>query len=616
MTMDVQNYEYYEARAKGVALEYITSDDNNADILARLRDNNDPEFKVLSVTTNVAYEYDFDVSEGNHLGWLGYFVGKSNQLETLNIEQTVPENINLNAFLEGLGRNRSIQDLTISINLGESFQSLIPFVKNNARLRHLTFTDFDIGLQCARNIAMLLSQQCSLKCLGFEDTPFSSKGLKQITAALRSQSQIEELYVYDNCVGRNGYEALRNGLEGCLSLRKLEFIPGGPGNIDAEPIDDERFVALTQGLKHCHNLTSFCLSGNLTVAEEGLRSLSALLQSDNCRLEVLALGQVNIDDGGMAVLSTGLSSLTSLKRLNVWGMSIGDHGLQDLVRSLVNCNLEELSLSKSMLAESFSGLRALGTLCRRKTNIRSLCLIDTSLTDAGLQSFVEGMANCCRLEELYLSNNDSITANGLTSLSSLLRAEHCSLRALVLNGVHLDDEGAAALAHGLVGNKSLTALEFSSSSFTARGWSAFSRLLCDTSSMSNTYLSNHTLQRVGDYGLDIPEDVAQYLKWNKSLKHAAALCKILRSHPDVDITPLFQFNLKCLPLVVEWLEKTKSYCEEVNESSEAFQCRQISTVYKFIRGMPLLAACGYRSQTKGVQLQSSLKKREFFHLTL
>ena len=116
--------------------------------------------------------------------------------------------------------------------------------------------------------------------------------------------------------------------------------------------------------------------------------------------------------------------------------------------------------------------------------------------------------------------------------------------------------------------------------------------------------------------MDIPEDVVQYLKWNKSLKHAAALCKILRSHPYVDVTPLFQFNLKCLPLVVEWLEKAKSYCEEVNESSEAFQRRQISTVYKFIRGMPLLAAGGYRSQTKGVQLQSNSKKRKFFDLTL
>ena len=135
---------------------------------------------------------------------------------------------------------------------------------------------------------------------------------------------------------------------------------------------------------------------------------------------------MNIDNDGMAMLTTGLASLPSLKKLQLRGMSIGDQGLQSLVRGLVNCNHEEFDISGSMLMESVSGLRSLGTLVRRTSNMRSLSLCD-GLTDEGLQSFVEGMANFCNLIELRLSRNHLITANGLESLSSLFRAEHCSL---------------------------------------------------------------------------------------------------------------------------------------------------------------------------------------------
>ena len=65
-----------------------------------------------------------------------------------------------------------------------------------------------------------------------------------------------------------------------------------------------------------------------------------------------------------------------------------------------------------------------------------------------------------------------------------------------------------------------------------------------------------------------PSDIEEYLKLNKLLKKDAAICKILNSHPDIDITPLFQFNLMCLPLVVEWLEKAKQYLDNVSHSTE------------------------------------------------
>ena len=106
--MDVQGCEYYEARAKDVNLEDISSSEQNAAILERLRDN-DPTFTIISIDDEHRDGGDFVVREGDNLGWLGYFVGRSNQVKELYIF-SFPDNLKIDAFLRGLGHNRSIQN--------------------------------------------------------------------------------------------------------------------------------------------------------------------------------------------------------------------------------------------------------------------------------------------------------------------------------------------------------------------------------------------------------------------------------------------------------------------------------------------------------------------------
>eukprot|EP00985_Skeletonema_marinoi_P024796 scaffold17578_cov73-Skeletonema_marinoi.AAC.2 len=105
----------------------------------------------------------------------------------------------------------------------------------------------------------------------------------------------------------------------------------------------------------------------------------------------------------------------------------------------------------------------------------------------------------------------------------------------------------------------------------------------------------------------MPSDIVEYLTLNRVSQKNAALRKILDSHPDIDVEPLFQWKLKCLPLVVRWLENARSYLGNVNESTEVFQCRQLSAVYKFVRGMPQLAVDGYRGE-KMKDVQSSRRR--------
>ncbi|KAK1732245.1 leucine-rich repeat protein [Skeletonema marinoi] len=422
--MDVQDCKYYEARAKDVNLEDITSSEQNAAILARLRDN-DLTFTAISIEDGPQVESDFVVREGDSMGWLGYFVGRSKQVETLSI-YSFPDSLNIDAFLRGLGHNRSIQSLHINIDLGENFQSLVPLLENDSNLSRLTFDNF-IGLQCAHNIALMLGQQSTLKYLNFEETNLMDEMLVEIVAALSSQPQLEELDLGYNNIGRDGCVALGNVLQGLKNPNLTNL------HLENNAIDDEGLHALVSGLKNCHNLTSFHLHGNQLITEAGLRSLSALFQSDSCRLEHLDLDELNIDDDGVSILAAGLVSLSTLKRLHISDNSIGDEGLQALlVGGLASLNLEELHLSRNSFSPS--GLRSLRNWVQSATRLNALSVCNNNINDEGLHCLVEGITNCCSLKTLGLSYNRLITSAGLRSLAPFFQSDNCCMKELSLWG--------------------------------------------------------------------------------------------------------------------------------------------------------------------------------------
>eukprot|EP00984_Skeletonema_dohrnii_P024060 scaffold13178_cov84-Skeletonema_dohrnii-CCMP3373.AAC.2 len=322
-------------------------------------------------------------------------------------------------------------------------------------------------------------------------------------------------------------------------------------------------------------------------------ALGTVLRSGTMKLKELRL-YGNIGDIGVASLGNGFSRIAPfLKTLDLRCNSIGNDGLMTLVRALANCpGLEILYLSENDFSLAALELGSLSDWLQRKhTNLKELDLFECGINDDGLQAFAEGGANHC--EELRLSYNDSITATGLRHLSHVLLSESCRLQRLYLNGMDIGDEGAEALAVGLAGNQSLRRLHFFNAdtdvAMTPIGWSAFSTVLCDTSSINNTYLSNHTIELCWDDGYeDVDED--EYIDESRALVYArlneqhpqhAAKCKILMSHPHLDMKPFFSWKMKLLPLVVDWFKRAKpctaltiSGRRVLEESDEAFQSRR------------------------------------------
>eukprot|EP00577_Skeletonema_sp_RCC1716_P016094 CAMPEP_0113431064 /NCGR_PEP_ID=MMETSP0013_2-20120614/33370_1 /TAXON_ID=2843 ORGANISM="Skeletonema costatum, Strain 1716" /NCGR_SAMPLE_ID=MMETSP0013_2 /ASSEMBLY_ACC=CAM_ASM_000158 /LENGTH=537 /DNA_ID=CAMNT_0000320001 /DNA_START=16 /DNA_END=1631 /DNA_ORIENTATION=+ /assembly_acc=CAM_ASM_000158 len=389
------------------------------------------------------------------------------------------------------------------------------------------------------------------------------------------------------------YTTEKGGNNKCLPLWKVS------------PADDNVSEAIVRALGSLPRLEELYYGSN-TLGPNGFSALRTLLESGVLKLKKLWLYNNNIGDDGVAALASGLRSIgPSLKVLDLISNSIGNEGLSALA-ALANCtSLEELDLSSNDFSMATAGLGSLSDWLQAAVwNLNALSLRSCGIDDEGLQSLANGATNYCK--DLDLSGNNSITVLGLRRLSTSLQSDSCRLENLDLGWMDIGDDGAEVLARGLIGNKVLIRMhlcgegegegEDDDIAITPAGWSAFSPVLCDTSSVNNTYLSNHTIQELWhcdafDF-IDIDEDIVQYLRLNKAHPQYAARCKILMNHAHLDMTPLLQWELKCLPLAVGWFERA-TICTTLsihNSNPDRIEGsipeQDIDSTDEFVRGVP------------------------------
>ena len=400
-----RNADYYEAHSPTVNLENVTSSDENAIILQKLRDN-DPNLTCLWIEQDIDDDVscEFVVREGDDLGWLGYFLGGSTTLTELHIYYLPQEKWRIIAFIRELVSNRSIQKLAVSTNLGDGFHSLGTLLKSDT-LVTLEFNsygqNFDIiELQCARDIALMLghpNQRNHLTSLVFEEIHISGEAMAEIAAALSAHPQLEMLDLYWDTPpgGRQGSVALGRLLGGWKKPALKELI------LWNDVFDGEGLHELVAGMRNCRNLNKLSLAWN-SITANGCRSLSTL-QFDNCCLEHLRLNIYNVDGYCAAALATGLVNLCSLKSLSLSCSSFHD-GLSALAPAIASLRLlETLSFAHNSIGND--GVRA---IAGELVNLHFLDVLDlsySSIGNEGAGALVAGLTGLRSLKKLDLSGN-------------------------------------------------------------------------------------------------------------------------------------------------------------------------------------------------------------------
>ena len=141
-----------DAQADSINVEDIASNENNRIVLCRIKrnsldDENNQELYIQSLHDDDG-EYCVDyVPEGAYdMGWLGYFIGKNEQLKELYFRNfTPPSGASiaevLEPFFSGVVNNKSITRLDFgSMDLldGRVFSMMCPFFENCLSLTDLT----------------------------------------------------------------------------------------------------------------------------------------------------------------------------------------------------------------------------------------------------------------------------------------------------------------------------------------------------------------------------------------------------------------------------------------------------------------------------------------------
>ncbi len=666
--------EYHQLAAT-VKLKGITSSASNRALLHRIK-NNDPSLKHLNITCPMNMDpdqgpndYEFVIREEDHLGWLGYFIGENVTVTTFCIDHLPTDVEQVQELFKGFERNETIRCVDIYV-VNEGFTAIkMPHVKKIAldcqldgddarhfasglrRCKSLQIyfgiltanilavlstlplietivplvnengdNNFDWGRDAASALEQLLRNAKKLHHLDLGDMNLGNEAIEGLAAGLVHTNSLGICHLYGSNIGDEGIKVLAASLAINRSVKTLEL---GRNNIG-----DEGLKILASSLAHNRRLRVLDISGN-NIGDEGLEALAKSL-SNNLKLRELCLRSNNIGDSGLLALAASLGENRSLRKLSISeNTAITEIGLTAVSRALHSrkCKLEDLCLNNigdnggNILASALSINKSLVSL--------SLSAFGggVSISDDGLKALAAGLSRNSTLRSLYLPGNRAITSTGLDHLKQYFEAPFCALETLSISGINFGDGCAFAIANALTRNKSLKELycfnhaDSTATGITAVGWEAFSMLLCDPSSANNIYLSNHKLQTISYDWTLWRANITPWLNVNKvsQSQSMAAKFKILKCFPDLNMVPLFQWNLKFLPLVKSWF-KAITICPNMASSDEewgklahSIRRRELSAIYKFVRGMPSLTVGEYKHYLMRQLERIRLRKIELQH---
>ena len=294
----------------------------------------------------------------------------------------------------------------------------------------------------------------------------------------------------------------------------------------------------------------------------------------------------------------GLKRNSSIRDLELY---CNDTDIVDVmaIRDILNAyqennNLTQLTFIHARLQTG--GVSLIVNTLRRCTNLKQLKLPNCDISNEQLLPIIEAVRQHSSLEELNLRVN-RIGNAGCEAFATLLDDLDCNLHTIHLGINGIGNEGATSLANALVRNNSLRKLNLLQD-FGSSVQNVFSRVLCNTTSISDIYSSNHTLEELKLSPQSLGKQLASLLRLNKGRnKSHVAVRKILKYHPNIDMEPFFEWNmegegernLKALPYVIAWFERAvEAIAEDEEEESYNIERRRLDSINQFATSMPLL----------------------------
>ena len=291
-------------------------------------------------------------------------------------------------------------------------------------------------------------------------------------------------------------------------------------NLSSNNVDDAILATLS-----AFTLTSFNLCRN-NCTPSGWQSFFNTLQRKRIDwLRELSITYNHIGNEGITALA---SLLKRLKLLEMYNLSY--------VYVRTGDSVIEQGITSQDWVSFFNALQGVNL------DLAKLNLGNNSINDEGMQLLVRLLSNTSSLKYLCLRKMRLLTPTGWQALTGYVQSPSFALKELDLGHNNINDDTLIPLISALGYNKTMKRLSIEQydedntveyfSLFTERGWEAISNLLCNKTSVMDTYNSHHTLQSLGHHdSIDLPDDLLSYLKLNENKDKAeVARQKILQTH--------------------------------------------------------------------------------------
>jgi len=312
------------------------------------------------------------------------------------------------------------------------------------------------------------------------------------------------------------------------------------------------------------------------------------LQRSNIKLKRLSISYNHIGNEGMAALGSLISTMSSLKTLEMDGLARTDD---------IGGGYGERG--DNVTPQGW--LTLFGTLQNTNLNLMKLNLRSNQINDEGVQLLISLVSRMTSLKVLSLGDNVLVTHTGWQALTGYLQSPNFALEELHLDDNDCGDDAVNAFTSALVHKKTLKTLRIGGyedvdsdveedevdNLISERGWQAVSTLLCNKTCILDTYASNHTLQ---DLGYQIPNEVADnigpYVELNKNEdKVEVARQKILQTHfrsseDNIAMQDLLDMELEMIPAVIAWIGRPLPI------GWEGTQVSGLSTMFNLLRRIP------------------------------
>ncbi|KAL9188184.1 hypothetical protein ACHAXT_006562 [Thalassiosira profunda] len=485
------------------------------------------------------------------------------------------------AIFEALRNQTNLRKISLHYNkIGRDLSAVADLLRNpDSKLRELDMFANHIDDECALILAGGLAENSGLKALILEEVGPDQSWL--VGLALRD-SAIETLELQKNCIGDEAAMALAEAMVKAPAIKKVcignnRIANDGARALASALTKSSTMVALEFG--HNKSITPNGWEQFCTVLRNG-SSLEALELNSNqigdhvavilanslpylSELELLELRHTGIGNGGFIALAQALSTCPTLKELTVASNGIGSEGLIALAEVLPACpTLKHLNVAANPSITNQGWVALSNGLQNASIEGLDLQVGANMIGDEELGTLIDVLVSCNVLKTLNLMGS-SITNQGWLALANVLQRPNLRLKELYLGMESKNDDVVIAFADALAtGNNHLKILDLGSfydANISDRGWTAVMACLCDTSSIVQTFTSNHTLEYLTEefWSNSLPDKVDAALHWNHNgNKFELARQKIMRHHfsgAASDLGVFARMKTNVMPHAISWL---------------------------------------------------------------